>query len=66
MGLIIVFHIFMLVPGMEQPAVYEQQVATIEECIGMVARYQLKVQEAMKTGVYQAGCQITVPPVETH
>jgi hypothetical protein len=60
------FYFFMVMPGMQQPVVYEEKVATIEECIGMVARYSYKTLDNPRQSKVQMSCQLEIPETISH
>ena len=64
MKYVVIFYLVMMRAGMTQPAVHQEKVDTLEECLGMVASLLVTARDKVIAGEYQAGCQITVPRTE--
>jgi hypothetical protein len=63
-GFVVTFYVAMLLPHQPAPITHEEKVATLEECIGMVADFELRARALQKTGTFQAGCHIEIPRME--
>lgn len=65
MAYLVTFYFVMTLPG-SAPMVSEEKVATLEECVGMVARYEMRARDLPREGRYQAGCAIEIPATLAH
>ncbi len=66
MATIITFYMIVLGLG-PRPITYDTPAASIEECIGMVAVAMARINAIESPDrLYQIGCSVKVPKIETH